>query len=212
MPSDVKMATARMLKAGIEYGRGLAGGRRSGLLLALTALVALYVLHGVGSSTHHNAASPNPYRTQHPASWWPSASTGADKYTGPAGSKSSGSSAADKAFSVKPMAYVFPQFHSIPENDEFWSANFTEWTNVKKVTVNEWGVEIQQPTDEIGYYNLLDYSTRARYARHARDSGLHGFVYHHYWFGRPVMEKVLTAMLKDGQPDMPFILNWANEP
>jgi hypothetical protein len=187
------------------------GGRRSGLALALTALVGLYLLYSLDFSIHQNAARPNPYRTQHPTSWWLSASISADKYTGPADSKPS-SSSAEKMFSVKPMAYIFPQFHPIPENDEFWSVNFTEWTNVKKVNKNAWGIEVQQPTDEVGYYNLLDYSTRTRYARHARDSGLYGFVYHHYWFSRPVMEKVLTAMLEDGQPDMPFILSWANEP
>lgn len=209
MPSDVKIATARVLKGGIEYARSVRGGRRSGLLLGLTIFVFVFLLHRVGSSIHRDPR-PNPYRTQHPSSWWPTTSS-ADKYASPAGAKT-GASAADKAYSVKPIAYIFPQFHAIPENDEFWSVNFTEWTNVKKVTTNAWGIEIQQPTDEIGYYNLLDYSTRARYAQHARDSGLYGFVYHHYWFGRPVMEKVLTSMLQDGQPNTPFMLNWANEP
>ncbi|OIW34296.1 hypothetical protein CONLIGDRAFT_745 [Coniochaeta ligniaria NRRL 30616] len=209
MPSDVKIATARILKGGIEYARGIRGGRRSGLVLGFTVFFFFFLLHRVGSRIHHEPG-PNPYRSQHPSSWWPTGSS-ADKYTGPAGAKT-GASAADKAYSVKPIAYIFPQFHPIPENDEFWSVNFTEWTNVKKVTTNAWGIEIQQPTDEVGYYNLLDYSTRSRYAKHARDSGLYGFVYHHYWFGRPVMEKVLTSMLEDGQPDTPFMLNWANEP
>lgn len=76
-----------------------------------------------------------------------------------------------EGYSIKPIAYVFPQFHPIPENDEFWGVNFTEWVNVKKVTHNKHGQEILRPTKEVGYYNLLDYSTRVRYAKLIRDSG-----------------------------------------
>lgn len=45
------------------------------------------------------------------------------------------------------------------------------------------------------------------------DNSFHGIVYHHYWFeGRPVMQRALEAMLDDGEPDVPFMLSWANEP
>ncbi|CAK7210547.1 hypothetical protein SEUCBS140593_000862 [Sporothrix eucalyptigena] len=115
-------------------------------------------------------------------------------------------------FSVKALAYVFPQFHAIPENDRNWGANFTDWDNVKKVTHNNYGLETLQPTEEVGFYNLLDYDVRARYGKLIRDMGFHGIVYHHYWFHHPVMEKVPEAILKDGQPDVPFMLSWANEP
>lgn len=43
-------------------------------------------------------------------------------------------------------------------------------------------------------------------------SRLYGIAYHHYWFGYPVMDKPLQAMLLDGHPDVPFMLSWANEP
>ncbi|KAF3763281.1 hypothetical protein M406DRAFT_331815 [Cryphonectria parasitica EP155] len=115
-------------------------------------------------------------------------------------------------YSIKPIAYVFPQFHPIPENDRFWGTNFTEWVNVKKAKLNRFGLETLQPSKEVGYYNLLDYDVRKRYATLVRDSGIHGIAYHHYWFGYPVMDKPLQAMLQDGQPDVPFMLSWANEP
>ncbi|KAH0421952.1 hypothetical protein CcaCcLH18_13114 [Colletotrichum camelliae] len=115
-------------------------------------------------------------------------------------------------YSIKPIAYVFPQFHAIPENDKFWGENFTEWVNVQKLTINKYGVEVIRPAKEIGFYNLLDLETRKRWTDTIKKSQLHGLVFHHYWFGYPVMDKVLQAMLNDGHPDVPFMLNWANEP
>ncbi|KAJ2906348.1 hypothetical protein MKZ38_002064 [Zalerion maritima] len=116
-------------------------------------------------------------------------------------------------YSIKPMAYVFPQFHPIIENDIFWGENFTEWTNVNKTTYNNFGQEIIRPSEEVGYYNLLDLETRVRFRKFAKEIGLYGFVYHHYWFGSPVMDKVLLKLLeKDGEPNTPFMLSWANEP
>ncbi|KAK7756592.1 hypothetical protein SLS62_001429 [Diatrype stigma] len=96
-----------------------------------------------------------------------------------------------KGYSIKPVAYVFPQFHAIPENDRFWGVNFTEWDNVRMVVANRFGLETLRPAPEVGYYNILNYETRARQAR---------------------LDKPLQAMLDDGQPDVPFMLSWANEP
>lgn len=76
-----------------------------------------------------------------------------------------------KCYTLKPLAYLFPQFHAIPENDQFWGTGFTEWNNVQRVEMNKKGLETLRPAEEIGYYNLLDYDVRKRYGKLVRDSG-----------------------------------------
>jgi Glycosyltransferase WbsX len=116
-------------------------------------------------------------------------------------------------YTVKPIAYIFPQYYPIPENDIIWGENFTEWNNVLKVSKNAYGMSTIRPAPSVGYYNGLDFSTRKRQGEFLRESGFYGAVFHHYWFsGKPVMDGIIQAMLKDGQPNIPFMISWANEP
>lgn len=110
--------------------------------------------------------------------------------------------------SLKVLTYVFPQFHPIPENDKAWGVNFTEWTYVQPLKKNAIGLDVLQPAPEVGYYNLLDYETRLRQGKLIKEMGIHGAIFHHYWFGKPVMDGVLNKMLADGEPSVPFVLSW----
>jgi lipopolysaccharide biosynthesis protein len=113
----------------------------------------------------------------------------------------------------KVLAFVLPQFHRIPENDQWWGDGFTEWTNVRKARpLYPRHVQPRVPA-EGRYYDLLDPAVHDWQAALARQYGLHGFCYYHYWFsGKQLLEKPVELLLHRGQPDLPFCLAWANEP
>lgn len=111
------------------------------------------------------------------------------------------------------LSFYFPQFHPIPENDRFWGANFTEWSNLRrhKESASVYH-ELTSPSHDLGFYSLLDVNVRAKQAELANQHNIDGFIYYHYWFhGKAVMEGVLNALLVDGQPNVSFALCWANE-
>ena len=110
------------------------------------------------------------------------------------------------------IALYLPQFHPIPENDEFWGAGFTEWTNVAAARPLYRGHVQPKLPGELGFYDLRLADSRAAQAALARAAGIEGFCYWHYWFGgRRVLERPFQEVLESGQPDFPFCLGWAND-
>ncbi|GHV73370.1 hypothetical protein AGMMS49940_06720 [Spirochaetia bacterium] len=119
----------------------------------------------------------------------------------------------DSITTVKPLAIYLPQYHSIPENDAAWGKGFTEWTNVKNaVPLFDGHYQPHIPDKNIGYYNLRDPEVLVRQAAMAREYGIYGFAFYHYWFnGKRLLETPLDNMLQEGKPDFPFLFIWANE-
>ena len=110
------------------------------------------------------------------------------------------------------IAINLPQFHPFPENDEWWGKGFTEWTNVAKARPRFKGHYQPHLPADTGFYDLRLPEARQMQADMAREAGIYGFCYYHYWFnGKQLMERPVNDMLKSGEPDFPFMLCWANE-
>lgn len=109
------------------------------------------------------------------------------------------------------IAFYLPQFYPTPENDEWWQPGFTEWTNVANAKPLFKGHDQPRIPRDLGFYDLRVPETRECQAQLAKEAGIEGFCYWHYWFsGRRLLDRVFSDVVESGKPDYPFCLCWAN--
>lgn len=114
---------------------------------------------------------------------------------------------------TKTLAMYLPQFHRIPENDEWWGEGFTEWTAVRGAeTLYDDHNQPRVPLNK-NYYNLLEYNTMAWQADLMKKYHIDGMCIYHYWFenGKRILESPAENLLQWNDINMPFCFCWANE-
>lgn len=112
---------------------------------------------------------------------------------------------------MKLFAFFLPQFHEIPENNEWWGKGFTEWTNVKKAEPLYKGhVQPLHPLNG-NYYNLMDQATVRWQTDLMHQYHVDGLIYYHYYFcGKTLLEKPAENLLQNKDILQPFFFCWAN--
>ena len=110
------------------------------------------------------------------------------------------------------IAFYLPQFHPIPENDRFWGKGFTEWTNAAKAKPLFKGHHQPHIPADLGFYDLRMPEVREAQAELAREAGVEGFCYWHYWFGngKQLLQEIFNEVVESGKPNFPFCVGWAN--
>lgn len=109
------------------------------------------------------------------------------------------------------IALYLPQYHPVPENDKYWGKGFTEWTNVAKARPLFRGHYQPRIPADLGFYDLRLPQVREEQAKLAKEAGIEGFCYWHYWFGngKEVLQMPFDEVVKSKKPDFPFCLGWA---
>lgn len=113
---------------------------------------------------------------------------------------------------AKFYALYLPQFHEIPENNEWYGKGFTDWrtvTSAKPLFPGHYQPHI--PAD-LGFYDLRYKENLIKQIELANMYGVDGFLYWHYWFGdkKQLLQKPFNELVSDKSINFPFALAWAN--
>lgn len=111
----------------------------------------------------------------------------------------------------KVYPFYFPQFYPMPENNEWWGQGFTDWELVK--ISKAVSAEQAQPRIPInGFYDQSSPDVIKSQATLAKQYGISGFNFYHYWFdGKVLLDAPINNLYSDKSIDIEYFITWANE-
>lgn len=114
---------------------------------------------------------------------------------------------------MKIFANYLPQFHIIPENNEYWGNGFTDWVSCKNAkSLYEGHLQPKEPLND-NYYSLDNIDSIRWQARLARKYGVDGFAIYHYWFhdGLNLLTKPAELIKDNVDIDIEYFFIWDNK-
>ena len=113
---------------------------------------------------------------------------------------------------TKIIAMYLPQYHCIPENDEFWGKGFTDWVTVKKAKPLFEGHQQPRVPLNNNYYDLSIKENVVWQANLAQKAGIYGFGVYHYWFNneKNLLTKPAEIIRDCEDVKMNYFLAWDN--
>lgn len=112
----------------------------------------------------------------------------------------------------KIITMYLPQFHVIEENSRFWGEGFTDWVAVQKAKpLFEGHCQPRVPVDN-KYYDLSKPEILEKQVELAKDAGISGFCFYHYWFSskKNLLKLPAENFLKNKSLDLGFCFAWDN--
>lgn len=113
---------------------------------------------------------------------------------------------------TKILAMYLPQYHEIPENNQWWGKGFTDWVSAKSAEVLYPGhIQPRVPLND-NYYDLSRVEDIRWQVALAKAHNVYGFGIYHYWFSSQlsVMKTPAELLLANKDIDMPFFFAWDN--
>ena len=113
---------------------------------------------------------------------------------------------------TKLIAWYLPQYHCIPENDEFWGKGFTDWVTVKNAKPLYKGHQQPRVPLNNNYYDLSIKDNIVWQTKLAKDNGIYGFGIYHYWFNneKNILTRPVDIINDNKDIDIHYFLAWDN--
>ncbi|MBU5314787.1 glycoside hydrolase family 99-like domain-containing protein [Clostridium bornimense] len=113
---------------------------------------------------------------------------------------------------MKAITFYLPQYSPNEMNDLWWGKGFTEWSYVAQgKPLYEGHYQPKIPSD-LGFYDLRLKESMLAQQNLAKQYGIYGFCYYHYWFnGELMLHEPIMKLLECRDLDQPFCFCWANE-
>lgn len=113
---------------------------------------------------------------------------------------------------TKIIAMYLPQYHRIPENDNWWGEGYTDWKAVKEAKPLFVGHQQPRVPKNKEYYDLSQVNVIKKQAELAKKYGVYGLGIYHYWFSseQVLLDTPPQIINQSPEIDINYFFMWDN--